>query len=78
MKAMRHRAPPVAMRGDRGECAAGRMADVARLEVCGERLMPLDYERREPGSSPRVRGNLVNRTLLLLHQGAIPACAGEP
>ena len=30
------------------------------------------------GLSPRVRGNLLQKSTLLMGKGSIPACAGEP
>ncbi len=45
--------------------------------VCGERELPERYVRREDGSSPRVRGTLVEQVGDLLAGRFIPACAGN-
>ena len=49
----------------------------AHPRVCGENWCFEHAGETVPGSSPRVRGKLCWRSLLLLRGGLIPACAGK-
>ena len=46
--------------------------------VCGGTRSGRDSRRRQPGLSPRVRGNPMSPAKYPSWQGSIPACAGEP
>ena len=45
--------------------------------VCGEHSLGSRPEFQETGSSPRVRGTLLNISLVTFNQRFIPACAGN-
>ena len=46
--------------------------------VCGGTLLPLYYDGKRTGLSPRVRGNRASADISGCAIGSIPACAGEP
>ena len=46
--------------------------------VCGGTAAPSPAAATKTGLSPRVRGNLGDEPLAIVHQRPIPACAGEP
>ena len=46
--------------------------------VCGGTRSCFQPRTVSMGLSPRVRGNPIDGELVALHDGSIPACAGEP
>ena len=66
-------------------CAGEPMTDVIRgckgkvyPRVCGGTMNEHLHRTGAWGLSPRVRGNLPGGPAEPLHEGSIPACAGEP
>ena len=54
-----------------------RAVDWDHPRVCGEHTLALSCLRRQPGSSPRVRGTRFSNVFPLFCMGIIPACAGN-
>ena len=64
-----------------GEPKTGRCrhpGDPVYPRVCGGAVLQRAFEANAHGLSPRVRGSQCPRLDLLVDQGSIPACAGEP
>ena len=53
-------------------------SDTVYPRVCGGTGRTQSHSEQRYGLSPRVRGNLSNRTAVVVVAGSIPACAGEP
>ncbi len=64
--------------GEPGRPGQPRTGDEVYPRVCGGTLQIPLQSLPITGLSPRVRGNLFQRTVLFNKLGSIPACAGEP
>ncbi len=63
--------------GNTRACPSSTLWPWDHPRVCGEHSVLASVENRTAGSSPRVRGTLVEPTLKLPNHGIIPACAGN-
>ena len=77
-RACRHRGSIPACAGEPRARSCGGAGSAVYPRVCGGTAQCSGRRPRQPGLSPRVRGNLRGVLAALPPVGSIPACAGEP